>query len=217
MPKRLLALNLLLAAIAVVFSVQLIRTLSTQRSFPQPFVPPAVQAVASSRDEPAPPQPSLAAYGVVATRNLFNANRSEVVAEAPLTPSAKPVLHGVVINEGVRVAYLEDPVTKRVFGYKTGDAVAGGQLEAIEEDRVVIKRPEGLLEVKLKDPNKPKPVVRAPTPPAGVAPVPGVPPSIAPSVPGVPPPVPPVGPRPPRLPRRPRGASEATGAPAPSP
>lgn len=222
MPKRLLALNLLLAAIAVVFSAQLIRVLSTQRSFPPPFVPPAVQALASSKDEPAPPRPSLAAYGVVATRNLFNPNRSEVVAKAPLAPSAKPVLHGVVINEGVRVAYLEDPLTKRVFGYKIGDTVGGGQLDRIEADRVVIKRPEGPLEVKLKDPTKPKPVAVAPRPFPGVTPQPTVPsgvapiPSITPSAPGVPPPGAPGGPRPPRAPRPQQGVG-APGAPAPSP
>ena len=210
MSKRLLAVNLLLAAVAVLSAVKLSHVLSAPRSIPPPAAPPALQASVTPGTEPAPSRPSLAAYGVVATRNLFNPNRSEAVAAlAPLPPAARPVLHGVVINGETRLAYLEDPTTKRVFGYKTGDTVAGGQLERIEEDRVVIKRPEGLLEVKLKDPSKPKPVVRAPPPP-GVAPSAGVPrtPPIAPSAPGVP--------RPPRPPRPPQEGAGSPGTPAPS-
>ena len=200
MPKRLLALNLVLVAIAVVFSVQLVRIFSTKRPFPPILVLPAVQVVAAPKETPAPPRPSLVVYGMVATRSLFSPTRSEVVAQGPLAPSARPVLHGVVINEGFRVAYLEDPVTKRVFGYKIGDTVGGGQLDQIEADRVVIKRAEGLLEVKLKDPSKPKPVVSVPKPP---------------SAPGVPSSVPPVGPRrpPPSLP----GSVGEPGVPAPRP
>lgn len=219
MPKRLLALNLLLAAAAVALSVELVRVLSAPHSLPPASARPAVQPVVAPKDEPAPSRPSLAAYGVVAARNLFNSDRSEVVAQAPLAPSAKPVLHGVVINEGVRVAYLEDPVTKRVFGYKIGDTVGGGQLDQIEADRVVIKRAEGPLEVKLKDPTKPRPVVSAPKPPTRVGPPAGAPPvpTLVPSAPGVPPSVPPVGPRPSGLLRHPPGASEGAGAPAPSP
>ena len=45
--------------------------------------------------------------------------------------------------------------------YKVGDAVAGGQLEQIEADRVVIRRGEGTFEVLLRDPQKPKPVAAA--------------------------------------------------------
>jgi hypothetical protein len=107
----------------------------------------------------------------------------------------------VVIDGATRLAYLEDPITKRVFGYKTGDTVGGGHLEEIEEDRVVIKRPEGPLEVKLRDPSKPKPPVGASrpspgvpraTPPAGASPAP----STTPSTLGVVPPPPSGGQRP---------------------
>jgi hypothetical protein len=54
-------------------------------------------------------------------------------------------------------AYLEDPTEKRVFGYAVGDFIAGGRLERIFDDRVVIRMPEGLLEVLLHDPAKPRP------------------------------------------------------------
>lgn len=212
MSKRLLALNLLLAAAAVVFSVRLVQVLSAPRSLPPLAVPPAAQAVVPSKDEPAPARPSLSAYGVVATKNLFNPNRSEAVAQTPLASAAKPVLHGVVINGTTRLAYIEDPVAKRVFGYKTGDTVAGGQLEQIEDDRVVIKRPEGPLEVKLKDPSKPKPVASAPAPPRVAPPLAGTVPAITPTVPGVLPSPQPGAPRVPGALRRP-----APGAPAPNP
>lgn len=219
MSKRLLALNLLFAAAAVAFSIQLVRILSTPRLFPPPIAAPApVRAAGAPKEEPSPPRPPLGAYGVVATKNLFNSSRSETGAQTAVATAAKPVLHGVVINGRTRLAYLEDPTTKRVYGYKVGDPVAGGRLEQIEGDRVVIKRAEGPFEVKLKDPSKPKPVTRALAPPPGAAPRPGVPgaPSIIPPTPGVQPPVPPVGPRAPALLRRSQGAGEAPGAPAPA-
>ncbi len=218
MSRRLLALNLLLAAATVVFSVQLARVLSTPRPLSPPSGSSASPANAALKDDLSPPRPALAAYSVVATKNLFNPNRSEVVEGASLGPAAKPVLYGVVIDRGTRLAYIEDPATKRVFGYKTGDAVAGGQLEQIEEDRVVIKRPEGPLEVKLRDPSKPKPVASAPKPPQAVAPRAGVQPvsPIAPPVPAFPSPAPPRNPRLPGPLHRPQGAAGAPGMPVPS-
>lgn len=213
MSKRLLALNLLLAAAAVALSIQLLGVLSARRPLPPPSVLPAVKALVPPKEDPPVARPPLAAYSVVATKNLFNPNRSEAMAQPGAT--AKPVLHGVVINGEARLAYLEDPVTKRVSGYKTGDTVAGGVLEQIEPDRVVIKRREGPIEVKLVDPSKPKPVASPPQPAPGVALPAGVPvpPTIAPSAPGVPQPVLPEGARPPNLLQRLQGATEAPGTP----
>ena len=72
MSKRLLALNLLLAAAAVVFSIQLGRTLSPSRPLPPPPALPALPARAPMKEERAPLRPALSAYeGVVASRNLF--------------------------------------------------------------------------------------------------------------------------------------------------
>jgi len=59
----------------------------------------------------------------------------------------KPILNGIVI-EGVRSrAFLQDPSVKRVTSYSVGDPAAGGKLQRIADDRVVIARPEGLLEL----------------------------------------------------------------------
>src|SRR5207244_4056052 len=82
-------------------------------------------------------------------------------------------LHGIVIESSRSRAFLEDPSVKRVAGYVVGDPVAGGTLQRITNDRVIIARPEGLIEVLLQDPTKPRPTLAAPS----VAPVPaGAPP-----------------------------------------
>src|SRR4029450_9465459 len=77
---------------------------------------------------------------------------------------AKPLLHGVVMDGQRSRAYLEDPNVKRIYGYAVGDAVAGGRVQSINGDRVIIARPDGRMEVLLQDPDKPKP---EPTTPAG--------------------------------------------------
>lgn len=219
MPKRLLALNIILAATAVVFSFELVRILSTSRPLPTLSASPAALAAVAPKEEPAPARPPLPTYSVVATKNLFSPSRSETAAPAALTVAVKPVLHGVVIDGKIRLAYLEDPLTKRVVGYKPGDMVGDGQLERIEPDRVVIRRPEGLLEVSLYDPSKPKPAVRAvPTVPSpAIPPVVSPIPSVTPALPGVSRPLP-TDPRIPAILRRQQqGAPGGGGAPAPRP
>jgi hypothetical protein len=65
-----------------------------------------------------------------------------------------------------------------VFGYALDDPIGGGRLVRILEDRVVIGRPEGVMEIMLKDPSKPRPESPAaptmpgipPAPPASEAP-----------------------------------------------
>ena len=219
MPKRLLLLNLVLVAAAVVFSVQLARVFTTPRLPPPPAsrqLPPAP----SAKEEAAPAPVGLPAYGVIATKNLFNFTRSETPAPAagPAAAVAKLQLFGVVIEEGRNVAFLEDPATKRVFGYKTGDAIAGGQLERIEADRVTIKRGEESIEILLRDPSKPKAVASVPAQPArptvpGVAPTAPGPPSVQP-----PPPVPPARrPLPPNIRGRPQWSAPPPAGNAPSP
>lgn len=106
---------------------------------------------------------SAAEYAAISARNLFNPSRSETVIVA--TSTAKPLLHGVVIDGTKSRAYLEDPPAKRVVGFSVGDEVAGGRIQKIASDRVLIARPEGVMEVLLRDPSKPR---EAPT--AAVAP-----------------------------------------------
>jgi hypothetical protein len=79
---------------------------------------------------------------------------------APASGS-RPFLHGVVLDGSNSRAYLEEPDAQRVLGYALGDAVAGGKLVRILDDRVVIRRPDGLQEIMLRDPAKPRPPARA--------------------------------------------------------
>ncbi len=142
---------------------------------------PTPLGLAAPTPAPAPsPTASLSAFTMIAERNLFSSTRNEATPEPPKppmgTPAAapavpKPRLYGVVLgrDEGPR-AYLEDPRTRKVFGYAVGDTVAESRVERISADRVVLRRGEEIFEVLLRDPSKPKP---APAPAAPV--VPGMP------------------------------------------
>jgi hypothetical protein len=190
MPRRLLIINGLLIVIAAGSAVFIARQLVTPMPMPlasrsRPAPPPA------AREEASPQEAS--AYASVATRNLFSPTRSEsaptAVTSAAASPAGKPSLFGVVLRDGAPIAYLEDPGTKRVAGYRVGDAVAGGTVQTISADGVVITRPDGSLDVRLRDPSKPRsapPPVSAAVPGAtGTQPVAG-----SPVLPGV---IPPAG------------------------
>jgi Type II secretion system protein C len=179
--RLLLAVDVVLVVTALYLAVQLADTWRTPRA----PVPTEASKVAVTEPPPTPPpvaaRSSSAATGVIAERNLFSPGRREVAPEPPRTamvpaapPAPKPRLYGVVIRpDGRSRAFLEDAQRNRVFAYAVGDAVAGGRLERIEPDRVVLSRGGETLEVLLRDPTKPKP----PAPPAG--PGTGVPPSPA--------------------------------------
>ncbi len=156
MSRRLLIVNVLLGIVSVALATGIVRTLVVKRSLPLPAAarvasaPPPAAASASA-------DPGLSSYAVIASRNLFNPARSETLATAA-APVSKPILHGVVLDGAKSRAFLEDPAVKRVAGYSVGDTIGGGRIERISDDRVVIARPEGLLEVLLQDPSKPRPV-----------------------------------------------------------
>ncbi len=204
MPKRLLSLNALL----VVLAAGLAGYVVWEAVSPPPASRPSrARSVATG----APPAPALkqdvpatpAAYGIITSRNLFSPTRSDapatgVVGAMPAVQVPKPNLYGVVLRDGASLAYLEDPVTKRVAGYRVGDAVAGGTLKSIDADRVVLTRPEGTVDVRLHDPARPRPAIPGPpTPPAGAGPLPPQ----TPTIPGlIPPATPaPVTPTPPQV------------------
>ena len=165
MSRRLLVVNVLLGIVSVALATGIVRTLVVKRSLPLPAAarvasaPPPAAASASA-------DPGLSSYAVIASRNLFNPARSETLATAA-APVSKPILHGVVLDGAKSRAFLEDPAVKRVAGYSVGDTIGGGRIERISDDRVVIARPEGLLEVLLQDPSKPRP---APTSAAPASP-----------------------------------------------
>jgi hypothetical protein len=200
MSKRLILFNVLFLGVAAVAGTYIVRELSAPPARPQPARPRPAQAPAPAMVETPSPRPAPGSYAVVATRNLFSPTRSETPPAAtaqagrPTPPPAKPSLHGVVLRDGTPVAYLEDPSTKRVAGYRLGDSIGGGTVQAIHADRVVLSRPEGNLDVRLRDPSKPRPAAPSPTkqpqpvPPGvpGQALPPGTPPTIQPGYPTAP-------------------------------
>jgi hypothetical protein len=184
MATRLTMVTVLLCGVALAFAAFIAKELTSapRRAAPRPQPAASVAgAPAAPAPTPAPATPAAggaANYSVVATRNLFSPTRSE----APVTPAAtapaaaaavpKPSLFGVVLQDGAPIAYLEDPVTKRVARYRIGDTVAGGTVKTIGADSVVLSRPEGPVTVRLHDPTRP----RAAAPPAAVpTPKPGAP------------------------------------------
>ena len=145
------------------------------------------------------PHAPVSAYNVIASRSLFSPTRSEAPATATtgaLLGGPKPNLQGVVLRDTNPIAYLEDPMTKRVAGYRIGDTIAGGRVEAITADNVVISRPDGNMDVRLRDPSKPRPAPPAQPAVPGQPPVPGVP-GVVPPTPTQP--MPQVAPIPPRV------------------
>ena len=185
MSRRLLAFNVVLALVSIALAAGIGRTLIVRRALPTPAAPRTATVSA-----PAPAtenvDPGLSGYAVIAARNLFNPNRSETAVA--MAPVSKPILHGVVIDGAKSRAFLEDPATKRVASYSAGDMIGGGRIERISDDRVVIARAEGLLEVLLRDPSKPRatavtasPTQQAPT--GAPTPPPEVPSQVTPSAP----------------------------------
>jgi len=167
-------LNIALALGGCLLAAALTRELVAAHPLPSPPGPRATRAVATAPPPSASAPPSPAGYGVIVTKNLFSASRSEAAAGPVAAAGPKPVLHGVVLDGPKSRAYLEDPLVKRTFGYAVGDTLGGGRVESIAADRVVIGRGDGSVEVLLRDPSKPRPTPPAPGPagasPAGAAP-----------------------------------------------
>jgi Type II secretion system protein C len=183
MPRKLLIINVLLLLIAGASLAFIARQLMTPTPMPMPARTRPTNPTPPARGEEAGPGLG-GAYTSVAARNLFSPTRTEApptTTTAATSPAVKPNLFGIILRDGAPVAYLEDPTTKRVAGYRVGDTMAGGTVQTISADSVVIARPDGNMDVRLRDPGKPRaaPVAAAPGAPAaqpvaGAAALPGV-------------------------------------------
>src|SRR6266404_6203676 len=226
MSKGFLALDGVLVIASIFFATQIWRSVVA----PSPIAgarsrPPAASAslARGPAATPAGARAPLASYAVIGTKSLFSPARTEGEAAAgPAQSGPRPFLYGVVVATDLSIAYLEDPGSKRVTGYRVGDAIAGGTLTVIAPDHVVLKRSDGMIDVPLRDPAKPRAAVPEPAPPAGAPPT--APPPTAfpqPQMPGMPP-QPPASalpgafPQPPGLRRR-LPVLPAPGAPQPGP
>ena len=171
MSARRHALTISLGLVACLLAAGLVRELLAAHPLPPPPAPRAARPLATGgvpATSAAPP--AAASYGVIVAKNLFSPSRTEAPTGPVAAAGPRPVLHGVVMDGPKSRAYLEDPLLKRVFGYVLGDTVGGGRIESIAVDRVVIARADGLLEVLLRDPSKPRPAstAAAPLPPVAV-------------------------------------------------
>jgi hypothetical protein len=186
MPRRFVAVNVVLAALSAVLIAYIVRQLMTPTPLPAGGRRAAATTVAPATSEM--PRPPAGAYTVVAARNLFSPTRTESptsATTAAAAPLVRPNLFGIVVRESGSIAYLEDPVTKRVVGYRVGDKVVGGTVQTIKADSVVIVRPEGPVDVRLRDPGKPRTVATPGQP--GAPPLGAMPPgTFAPAQPGQP-------------------------------
>jgi hypothetical protein len=161
MSRPVLALNLFMAGLSVYCSIRVGYALFTpDLQSPSRVARPVVVTAPRNHDVAQNSRPR-GVYDVIATRTLFHPDRSEPTrsdANTQILPPAPTLaLYGVVITGDTRLAYLQDLATKQILGYKTGEKLAGGQVERIEFDRVVIMRAEGPLELMLHRPKEPRP------------------------------------------------------------
>jgi hypothetical protein len=169
MSRGLLLTNVLVGGLGCLFAVGILYDVLGGRSLPPPPVPRASQSTAEAAEQPVPSAP-ISTFQIIAAKNMFSPARSETMetpGAAAATAGVKPILHGVLIDGDRSRAYLEEPPARQIFGYAVGDRIAGGRLDAIEQDRVVILRPEGRLEVLLQDPSKPRAGAPSGTNPVG--------------------------------------------------
>ncbi|HEY7650961.1 MAG TPA: AMIN domain-containing protein [Methylomirabilota bacterium] len=75
------------------------------------------------------------------------AHSSPIPAAVP--GANRPRLQGIVLRETGGVAYIQNPRTNVVAGYRVGETVEGSILQKIEEDRVVLKGPSDTIELRI--------------------------------------------------------------------
>lgn len=155
----LIGLNILFLSTGLIAGLYLATELT--KSTPAPDVPPRVgrsNRVKASADGASQGSRPTVATATIASRNLFSPSRSEIRPEAPPPPPSVPVsspppsVVGVVVDGAASVAYLRDAASKRVAGYRLGDKVADGTVETIAADHVRLRRPDGTLTLRLRDP-----------------------------------------------------------------
>ncbi len=152
-------LDAFLVGVSAVLLFSLVRTLVASDRLPPVPIPRPVVAITSSPDASGTRARASTRWDVIVAQNLFDPARAEPSRSArrvqDAASQAKPVLYGVVLSDdpGSGLAYVEDPRTRRTGTYRVGDDLAGGRVERIERDRVLIRRADELLEVFLSKPN----------------------------------------------------------------
>jgi hypothetical protein len=84
-------------------------------------------------------------------RNPGNAGIPAASAPANPTGPAKLLLYGVVLGNLGWVAYIGESSATSVAAYRVGDRIGDETIEVIEDERVVLKGPDGTTEIRLSD------------------------------------------------------------------
>jgi hypothetical protein len=106
------------------------------------------------------------AYDVIVQKDLFRPSRTPVKKDTSsslaINTNEKPQLYGTTIMGDVKTAILEDPSTKTTKLYYVNDQIGGLTVSDILESKVVLKKGDSTVEIKLrakKDFKPAKPVV----------------------------------------------------------
>ena len=157
--RALVLLNTALGLTSILFAVGIAGTVRQIPPVPAPRTLSPVRA-SSARLNAMPDGSEAAAFPEIVRGNVFDPHRLERSSPATSVPTSSAlVLQGVVVDGALGRAFLEEPTTRRVAGFSVGDVVAGGAIQRIADDRVIIATSTGLMEILLRDPSKPKPVL----------------------------------------------------------
>lgn len=142
MGKILLALIVVSAAAAVVFTLDLRRTLGTDVSPPPPL--PSAEAKGKAVDLPAL-QPKTH-YALIARRNLFafqeppEGSRPVVEQKKPETPLNARLKGTIISPQGLSLAMIEDATQRKEDLYLVGDSIQDAKILRILPNQVVLQR-----------------------------------------------------------------------------
>ena len=134
--------------------------------------PPESSDASTAADAGTPALAPLAAYAVIAERDVFNPPHGTVAPRSRGAAGGRLRLWGVGFRGGEARAVIEDATSNRQELYRVGDSVGGARLAAIDWDHVTLARPQGeeTLELATAEGGS------APAPDRGVAD--GAPPSV---------------------------------------
>lgn len=145
-------------ALGLAVSLALVVYLGFAAPAPMPRIVATQVEPGATVEFPAPAAPVPRASTVPVTATTPPVSLAAAVP-APAVLSPLPVLEGVVLKGELAIAYFEDPVTKRVKGYRVGESIAGATVQAITADRVVLAHAGGLVTARLGQTTRPEPVV----------------------------------------------------------
>lgn len=164
--RHLNVLNLALSALIVLFYVFALRPRLEVKGLADVPDRSGQSTVGASLSEGATEMPSFMEFASISEDNLFHPERKTppkgVGSEGP--KDVEMVLYGTLINGRTRYAFMEDMKSpystpgrgKRQKSLRVGDSLSGYLLAEIEHDRVVMKRGQEILVLKILDSEKPK-------------------------------------------------------------